>query len=56
MVQSMLPTQFEIITQAHFMVQRFFREINESLDKRGFPRRPFNPPKKIARFSNINNH
>jgi len=30
--------ELEIITQAHFMVRRFFREINEALDNLGLPR------------------
>jgi hypothetical protein len=28
----------EIITQAHFMVQLFFREINDALDKKNLPK------------------
>jgi hypothetical protein len=34
----MLPNQLEVITQAHFMVQIFFRVINEALDKEGRPK------------------
>ncbi|SRR6266436_1857106 len=30
----------EIILQAHFMVKRFFREINEALDRLGLPQSP----------------
>jgi hypothetical protein len=30
--------ELEIITQAHFIVRRFFREINEALDNLGLPR------------------
>lgn len=29
---------YEILVQSHFVVKRFFREINEGLDQRGIPK------------------
>jgi len=40
----MLPNQLEVITQAHFMVQIFFRVINEALDKEGRPKATLDLP------------
>jgi hypothetical protein len=38
LVWNATPDQMQILMQAHYMVQRFFREINDALDRQGVPK------------------